>query len=108
MAQLSSQAMAQMMYQMEQEVPLILYSYQLMSLYDPTKTNCHDFYKTNIGFDEGVITNLCSGGVLKIKTFDFSDPLLTSQAWMNIALNNNTYMPHFYADLVFLSSLTCD
>jgi hypothetical protein len=95
------------MNQMEQEVPLIIYTYQFKSLYDPTKTNCHDFYKTNFGFKEDLIGNLCGGGVLTINTFDFSDPLATSMAWMNIALNNNTYIPQHYADLVFLSSMSC-
>lgn len=107
MSQLSSQAMSQMMYQMEQEVPLIVYTYQFSSLYDATKTNCHDFYKTNFVFDEDLIANLCGGGILKINTFDFSNPLETSKAWMNIALNNNTFLAHYYADLVYLSGKTC-
>ena len=99
--------MAQMMYQMEQEVPLIVYTYQFSSLFDATKTTCHDFYLSNFKFGEALIDNLCGGGVLKIKTFDFSDPIETSKAWMNIALNNNTFLAHYYADLVFLSGYTC-
>lgn len=45
--------------------------------------------------------------MLGIDTFNFTDVMKTSTAWMAIALFNSTYQPQFYADLVFLTSKSC-
>jgi hypothetical protein len=64
---------------------------------------CSSFYTTNFGLTETVAGKLCDTNVWNITTFDFSDPLKTSKALMNIYWNNATLLPSNYADLVFLT-----
>lgn len=87
---------------MEQEFPLLIYTYKLHSILDVSK-GCPTFYKDNFGFSDSIANNLCNENSLGINTFNFEDKLLTAKAWMNIFLNNNTYAPENFADLLFLT-----
>ncbi|CDW87257.1 cd36 family protein [Stylonychia lemnae] len=107
-SQLTSQQMQQTISTMEQEVPLIVYTEQLASIVDVQKVGCLKFYSDEFKFSTDLQQNLCSGGKLGIKTFDFSDVRVTSKAWMSILLHNNTLDASDYADLLFLSSMSTD
>jgi hypothetical protein len=88
---------------MEQELPLLVYTYQLNSVVD-LKEGCEVFYVNQFGFNEEIAQSLCTDE--NVKTFSFQDQLKTNKAWMNIYINNNTYVPDNYADLVFLTGLS--
>lgn len=95
------------MQSMEAEFPLLVYTYYLKSVLDLSK-GCSSFYTTNWGFTQAVADALCGKNSLNITTFDFTDTLATSKAWMNIYLNNMTYSPENYADLIYITLMSYD
>ena len=74
--------------------------------------SCKKFYLSN-KFKAAQAAILCSNGSnpvtnpLQITKFNFyTNPKETCKAWMNIFLNNQTYNPADYADLLFLMNIT--
>lgn len=95
------------MQQMEQELPLLVYTHQLLSIVDLTP-GCHDFYTTNFGVNSDIANALCGDNYFKIDTFDFKDKMKTCKAWMNIFLNDMTLEPQNYVDLLFITKMSSD
>ena len=74
--------------------------------------SCKKFYQTNFGIKAAVVFALCMNesdpnNYLNITTFNFySDPKKTSQAWVDIFLNNVTRKPEYYVDLIYSLNMT--
>lgn len=89
-AQLSAPAFKQSIDKMAEELPLIVYSYQLASNFSQNSsinsTSCVDFYTQTIGLEKSTqATALCNSDL-----FNFKDINTTSQSLMEVYLNYNT------------------
>ena len=96
--------MSQAINEMEIEVPTIIYAYTLNNSFGET-IDCNDFYSNQVKMTADVSALLCSGGDLAISTFNFANRMTTAFAWTDIILNNGTYNPAFYADLMFVTGM---
>jgi hypothetical protein len=88
-ANLGAQAFTQTMVTMEAEFPTIVYAYSLNSTLDFTKNDCNSTYIA-LGFPVPASEALCNSSVTgtyyytQSPMFNFSDPLTTSFALVNI------------------------
>lgn len=116
MSQIGQQAMPEVVSEMEAELPLIIYSHQLMNLTRDTVKDvatCKTFYQKTWGIRKAAQTTaLCMNekdpaNPLGITRFNFyTDPMTTSRTWINLFQNNATHDPADLVDLMYLLNLT--
>jgi hypothetical protein len=106
-ANLGAQAFTQVMTTMEAEFPTIIYAYQFNATLDFTKNTCNSTYVA-LGLPEAAYAALCSNASASNQMFNFTDPLTTSFALVNIYQNNDTSFPEIVQNFLNITNLTSD